>query len=126
MGLKNNFDKTDFNSQPSGQSKAQIGEQMSSPYIYVFTIKFLALIKCFFMFSGPIKFKKFNYTKCIMQLFSAETIVFSKKKIKVLTPQNMKKPPSKVAHNRPHTFFHLLARLPKRPRNRNPVQPKAP
>ena len=33
----------------------------------------------------------------------------------------MKKPPSKVAHNRPRPFFSVLARLPKRPKNRNPV-----
>ena len=38
----------------------------------------------------------------------------------------MKKPPSKVAHNRPPAFFYVLARLPKWPKNRNPVQPKAP
>ena len=37
----------------------------------------------------------------------------------------MKKTPSKVAHNRPRTFFSVLARLPKRPKNRNPVPPKA-
>ena len=38
----------------------------------------------------------------------------------------MKKTPSKVAHNRPRPFFSLLARLPKLPKNRNPVPPKAP
>ena len=38
----------------------------------------------------------------------------------------MKKPPSKVAHNRPRFLFSLLAWLPKRPKNRNPVPPKAP
>ena len=41
-------------------------------------------------------------------------------------PKNMKKTPSKVAHNWPPTFFYVLARLPKRPKNRNPVPPKAP
>ena len=41
-----------------------------------------------------------------MQLFSADAIVFSKKKIKKnFDPENMKKLPSKVAHNRPPTFF---------------------
>ena len=62
-----------------------------------------------------------------MQLFSADAIVFSKKKKeKKFNPENMKKPLSKVAHNRPPTFFSVLARLPKRPKNRNPVPPKAP
>ena len=40
----------------------------------------------------------------IMQIFSADTIVFKKKK-KLFDPENMKKLPSKVAHNRPPTFF---------------------
>jgi len=57
-----------------------------------------------------------------MQLLSADAIVFKKKKF---DPENMKKLPSKVAHNRPQLFFYVLARLPKRPRNRNPVPPKA-
>ena len=62
-----------------------------------------------------------------MQLFKADAIVFSEKfKKKVFDPENMKTPPSKVAHNRPPTFFCVLAWLPKRPRNRNPVPPKAP
>ena len=56
-----------------------------------------------------------------MQLFSADAIVFLKK----IDPENMKKTPSKIAHNQPQTFFYVLARLPKRPRNRNPVPPKA-
>ena len=38
-----------------------------------------------------------------MQLFSADTIVFSKKKIKFFDPENLKKLPSKVAHKRPPT-----------------------
>ena len=38
----------------------------------------------------------------------------------------MKKPHSNVAHNRPPTFFNVLAWLPKQPRNRNPVPRKAP
>ena len=59
-----------------------------------------------------------------MQLFSVESIVFSKKiRKKFFAPENLKKPPSKVAHNQPPTFFfqYVLARLPKRPKNRNPV-----
>ena len=54
-----------------------------------------------------------NLFEFIMQLFSADAI---------FDPENMKKPPSKVAHNRPPTFFHLLARMPKWPRNRNLIQ----
>ena len=38
----------------------------------------------------------------------------------------MNKPTSKVADNRPRPFFSVLVRLPKRPKNRNPVPPKAP
>ena len=60
-----------------------------------------------------------------MQLFSADAIVFSKKKI-FFDPENIKKLPSKVAHVRPPTFFYILDQLPKRPKNRNPVPPKAP
>ena len=61
-----------------------------------------------------------------MQLFSADAKVFSKKiKKKNFAPENMKKQPSKVAHNQPPTFFYVLVRLPKRPKNRNPVPPKA-
>ena len=41
-------------------------------------------------------------------------------------PENMKKTPSKVAHIWPPTFFSVLAWLPKRPQNRNPVPQKAP
>ena len=60
------------------------------------------------------------------QLFSANAIVFSKRLKKNFDPENMKKPHSNVAHNRPPTFFNVLAWLPKQPRNRNPVPRKAP
>ena len=86
----------------------QIREQMSGPDLHVFTLKFLALKKVFFScFRGQKKFKIFFYKKGIMQLFSADAIVF--KKNKIFDPKNMKKPPSKVAHNRPKhcTFLHL-------------------
>ena len=46
--------------------------------------------------------------------------------MQLFRPENMEKPHSKVAHHWPLTFFNVLARLPKRPRNRNPVPPKAP
>ena len=55
-----------------------------------------------------------------MQLFSAVATIF------FFAPENMKKPPSKIAHNRPKTFFSVLARLPKQPQNRNPIPSKAP
>ena len=61
-----------------------------------------------------------------MQLYSADAKVFSKKLKKIFDPKNMKKSPSKVTHNWPTTFFSVLARLPKRPKNRNPVSQKAP
>jgi hypothetical protein len=60
-----------------------------------------------------------------MQHFSADAIVFSRKLKKKFDPENMKKPPSKVVYNRPTTFFNLLARLPKQPKNTNSVPPKA-
>ena len=54
--------------------KAQIREQMFGPDLHVFTFKFLALKK---VFSGSKKpKKKFFYKKGIMQLFSADAIVF--------------------------------------------------
>ena len=40
-----------------------------------------------------------------MQLFSADAIVFSKLFLIFFDLENMKKPPSKVAHNQPPTFF---------------------
>ena len=60
-----------------------------------------------------------------MQFFSADAKVFVKKFKKKIGHENMKKVHLKVAHNRPPTFFYLLAWLPKRPGNRNPVPPKA-
>ena len=40
-----------------------------------------------------------------MQLFSADTTMLLKKNYIFFAPENMKKPPSKVAHNRPRPFF---------------------
>ena len=41
-----------------------------------------------------------------MQLFSVDATIFSKKKINLFfAHENIKKTPSKVAHNRPQTFF---------------------
>ena len=44
-----------------------------------------------------------------MQLFSADASVFKKLKKKIDT-DNMKKPPSKVAHNQPNFFFSIANR----------------
>ena len=60
----------------------------------VFTLKFLALKKwVFFMFSGAKKISFFFFfLKDIMQLFSEDAIVFSKKLKKTyFDPKNMKK-----------------------------------
>ena len=51
--------------------------------------------------------------KSIIFSFSADTIVFSKKK---LDPENLRYLPSKVAYNRPPTFNYVLTQLPKRPK----------
>ena len=60
---------------------SQIREQMSGPDLYVFTLKFLALKKQFFsLFRGQKFFFQNFYKKGIMQLFSADAIVFSLKK----------------------------------------------
>ena len=43
-----------------------------------------------------------------MQLFSVDTTILKRKKDNILfAPENMKKPPSKVTHNRPQTFFFM-------------------
>ena len=42
-----------------------------------------------------------------MQLFSADTTMFTKK-LTFFAPEIMKKPPSKVAHNRPRPFLSAL------------------
>jgi hypothetical protein len=47
-------------------------------------------------------------------------------KKKIAVQENMKKPPSKVAHNSQLKLFSVLAWLPKGPINRNPISPKAP
>ena len=60
-----------------------------------------------------------------MQFFSADVKVFVKNLKKKIGHENMKKVHLKVAHNRPPTFFYVLARLPKWTRSRNPLPPKA-
>ena len=49
--------------------------------------------------------KKIFYKRDIMQLFSADTTMFLKETLKFFACENMKKPASKVAHNRPQFFF---------------------
>ena len=56
-----------------------------------------------------------------MKLLSADATMFLKLNKKKFAPENMKK----RLHNRPNFFFLEMARLPKRPKNRNPVPPKA-
>ena len=60
-------------------SSTQIREQMSGPDLHVFTLKFLGLKILFFHFFGVKIFLIFIIKKGIMQLFSADAIVFSKK-----------------------------------------------
>ena len=40
-----------------------------------------------------------------MQLFSAEATIFFRIKVKKIDDENFKKLPSKIAHNRPNSFF---------------------
>ena len=69
----------------------QYSQQQSVPDLSVLTVAFLALKKknVFFTFSDSKKnFKFFLFYEIIMQLFSADAIVFSKKcKKKILTPK---------------------------------------
>ena len=62
----------------------------------------------FFNFLWAKKIQIFFYKKGIMHLFGADAMVFSKKLKKKFDPENIKKPPSKVAHNRPTHFFSVL------------------
>jgi hypothetical protein len=78
---------------------------MSGHDLHLFTLKFLALKKVVFScFQGKNNSKN-NLYKGIMQLFSADAIVFSS----FFDPKNMKKTPSKVAHNRPRLELVTLA-----------------
>ena len=61
------------------------------------------------------------YKRDIMQLFSGDATMFTKK-----NPENMKNLPSKVAHNPPKMIFSVLAKQPKWPKNKSPVPTKAP
>ena len=92
---------------------SQIREQMSGPDLHVFTLKFHSNFSpkksVFFTFSdSKKKFQNFFY-KIVMQLFSADAIMFSKKiKKKIFDPKKVKKRASKVAHNRPRPFYFTV------------------
>ena len=62
-----------------------------------------------------------------MQLLSANAIVFSKKNPKNFDPENMKKPPSKVTHNRPPPSFFFCtgpaAQTAQKQKSRTPKSP---
>ena len=53
-------------------------------------------------------FHFFGVKKGIMQLFSADAVVFSKKLKFFFDPERVKKRISKVAHNRPRTFYFIV------------------
>ena len=74
---------------------------MPVPDLYVFTLKFLEYKKKTKTWKKNPQKKKKNYPFS-MQLFSADATMFSKKNFAL---KKLKKPPSKVAHNQPKTFF---------------------
>merc|ERR1712008_578653 len=87
-------------------ASSQIREQMAGPDLYVLTVGFLALKKPDFSEkknSSPQKIIFFYLFS--MQLFSADATMFSKFFFFFFSPKKLKKPPSKVAHNRPKPFF---------------------
>ena len=59
-----------------------------------------------------------------MQLFCVDAIMFSKKIEKKKLPENMKKTPKKVAHNRPQIFFQYLPGCPNGPKTKIPYPQK--
>ena len=76
---------------------------MLVPDLYVFTLKFLAYKKRLKHEKKNFQKEKKNYLSS-MQLFSSDATMFSKKNF-FFAHKKLKKPPSKVAHNRPQTFF---------------------
>ena len=82
---KNIFAKGSYESLSMLEGKTRKGnffhsrsKQRTDQRVLVHTLKFLALKNCFFMFSGSKRIHFFN-KKGIIQLFSADAIVFSKK-----------------------------------------------
>ena len=61
----------------------------------------------------------FFHKRDIVQLFSADATMSLKISKKFFAPENMKKTPSKVAHNRPRLFFFSIANRPKSRPNLN-------
>ena len=73
---------------------------MVVPDLYVFTLKFYSNFSLYK--KDKIMKKKIYFYLYFMQLFSADAMIFSKKKFKIFfDPKKVKKPASKVAHNRP-------------------------
>ena len=62
-----------------------------------------------------------NLKRDIMQLFSVDAKYFKKYLLFFFDPENMKKPPSKVAHNWPRHFFFSTANRPKQAQISIPV-----
>ena len=89
-------------------------------YIIHSHLRICATLKLFRLFLYVFWGKKNK--KGIALLFSAAPLVLSKKKI---TPK-FKKRPKKLPIICHQLYFSVLARLSKRPKNRNPVPPKAP
>ena len=73
----------------------------------------------FFMFSGSKFFIFFLKTLSSALKSCIRFFIF-------LLPKTWKKHPQKLLIIGPNFFFSVLAQLPKRPKNRNPVPPKAP
>ena len=59
-------------------------------------------------FKAILSSKKIFYEDDFTQLFSANAKMFLKSFKILFAPENMKKPPSKVAYNRPRPFFSVL------------------
>ena len=98
---KNVFSLKSFSSQNS--------QQKSVPDLYVVTVAFLALKKLvFFTFSEPPKkISKFFFFRflCSFLVRTLHYSFFKKLKKKFFDPEKVKKPPKKVAQNRPRPLF---------------------
>ena len=88
------------------------------------TLKFENLsISLFWGKKNEKKLKK-KSLKEIMQLFCFADSTMLSKFFNFFVPENMKKLPSKIAHNRPNFFFSVLARLTKRQKTEIPYHQK--
>ena len=93
-----------------GDWRPQTRQQTSGRDLYVFTVELLALKKLFFsLFRGQKKVFEPFFRFFIMQVFSADAMVFSKKNLKnFFDPEKLKKTLKKVAHNRPKPFYSTV------------------